>query len=139
MRNHDEFLKLVARYNDECNLVCHSSSLEELEDRYTNSDSTLAEIINFVEMNCSPEELEAMIRDVDALVIKTWLRFGGIPNWDDSYIVKDQYPIYENYFQRYGCFGIDCIVSWDDTNIVVTDGSTTQMVPRPDVLMRPIS
>jgi hypothetical protein len=135
MRNNEEFLKLTARYKEECKITCQSTNLEEVENNYTNADSTLHEMIDFAEANSTPDELENNLRGIDVLSTKTWIMCGGIPNWDDSFDAVEQYDTYENYFQRYGCFGVDCLVSWDENNIVVNDGFVTQMVTRPDVLM----
>ena len=128
--------KLLEQYSEEWQSVVSSQTLEQLEESYTNSESTREEIMNLVFTTIDDEQEQGQyFSTFGELETHLWENVGEIPIFDEVFDIYESFDEYESYYQRYGCMTPEFIVSWDTENVLFTDGEVIEIVARPDVLM----
>lgn len=122
--------------NDWANVV-GSESLEQLQDAYTNSESSREELFTWVFQSLDDEDAQAdYFEIIGKTETKLWEDVGEIPIFDTEFDVYESFDEYEGYYQRYGCMTPEFVISWDGQNILFDDGDgNIEIVARPDVLM----
>jgi len=133
----NDFKQLLETYSSEWEQCLSCESLEQLQDAYTNLESTREEVLTWVfdNMQTSEEQSEyfSTFGSIESSLIEN---SSGIPIFDESFDIYESFDEYESYYQRYGCLTPEFVVSWDTENILFDDGdSNIEIVPRPDVLM----
>jgi len=133
----NDFKKLIETYIEDWTAVSSAQSLEQLQDAYTNSESSKEEILNWIFENVSDEEEQgqyfATFGDTEDFLFQN---IGIIPMFDPEFDPDASFEEYEGYYQRYGCMTPEYLVSWDNQNILFDDGEgNIEIVARPDVLM----
>ena len=132
----NNFKKLLEQYSEEWQSVVSSQTLEQLEESYTNSESTREEIMNLVFTTIDDEQEQGQyFSTFGELETNLWENVGEIPIFDEVFDIYESFDEYESYYQRYGCMTPEFIVSWDTENVLFTDGEVIEIVARPDVLM----
>lgn len=132
----NNFKKLLEQYSEEWQSVVSSQTLEQLEESYTNSESTREEIMNLVFTTIDDEQEQGQyFSTFGELETHLWENVGEIPIFDEAFDIYDSFDEYESYYQRYGCMTPEFIVSWDSENVLFTDGEVIEIIARPDVLM----
>lgn len=132
----NNFKKLLEQYSEEWQSVVSSQTLEQLEESYTNSESTREEILNLVFTTIDDEQEQGQyFSTFGELETHLWENVGEIPIFDETFDIYESFDEYESYYQRYGCMTPEFIVSWDSENVLFTDGEVIEIVARPDVLM----
>lgn len=132
----NNFKKLLEQYSEEWQSVVSSQTLEQLEESYTNSESTREEIMNLVFTTIDDEQEQGQyFSTFGELETHLWENVGEIPIFDEVFDIYESFDEYESYYQRYGCMTPEFIVSWDTENVLFTDGEVIEIVARPDVLM----
>ena len=132
----NNFKKLLEQYSEEWQSVVSSQTLEQLEESYTNSESTREEIMNLVFTTIDDEQEQGQYFSTFCeLETHLWENVGEIPIFDEVFDIYESFDEYESYYQRYGCMTPEFIVSWDTENVLFTDGEVIEIVARPDVLM----
>ena len=132
----NNFKKLLEQYSEEWQSVVSSQTLEQLEESYTNSESTREEIMNLVFTTIDDEQEQGQyFSTFGELETHLWENVGEIPIFDEVFDIYESFDEYESYYQRYGCMTPEFIVSWDTENVLFTDGEVIEIVDRPDVLM----
>ena len=132
----NNFKKLLEQYSEEWQSVVSSQTLEQLEESYTNSESTREEIMNLVFTTIDDEQDQGQyFSTFGELETNLWENVGEIPIFDEVFDIYESFDEYESYYQRYGCMTPEFIVSWDTENVLFTDGEVIEIVARPDVLM----
>lgn len=131
------FKQLIQSYSDEWEQVLGAESLEQLQDRYTNFESTRDEILTWVFENIESEEEQSDYFNTFGSVESEMIDDStGVPVFDTSFDIYESFDEYESYYQRYGCLTPEFVVSWDEQNILFDDGDgNIEIVARPDVLM----
>ena len=133
----NNFKELLERFSDEWDSVLGSETLEQLEDAYTNVESSREEILNWVFDNIESDEERndyfSTFGDFESSLME---ESGGVPIFDLEFSIEDSFDEYEGYYQRYGCMTTDYVISWDGENILFEDDDgVVEMIKRPDVLM----
>lgn len=132
----NNFKKLLEQYSEEWQSVVSSQTLEQLEESYTNSESTREEIMNLVFTTIDDEQEQGQyFSTFGELETHLWENVGEIPIFDETFDIYESFDEYESYYQRYGCMTPEFIVSWDSENVLFTDGEVIEIIARPDVLM----
>ena len=132
----NNFKKLLEQYSEEWQSVVSSQTLEQLEESYTNSESTREEIMNLVFTTIDDEQEQGQyFSTFGELETNLWENVGEIPIFDEVFDIYESFDEYESYYQRYGCMTPEFIVSWDTEHVLFTDGEVIEIVARPDVLM----
>jgi hypothetical protein len=134
----NDFNKMLDSYSSEWEQCLNTQTLEQLQDSYTNVESTREEILNWVFDNIKSDEEQSeyfvTFGQMESALID---ESNGIPVFDDSFDIYESFDEYESYYQRYGCLTPEFVVSWDTENILFDDGDgNIEIVARPDVLMR---
>lgn len=134
----NDFNKMLDSYSSEWEQCLNAQTLEQLQDSYTNVESTREEILNWVFDNIKSDEEQSeyfvTFGQMESALID---ESNGIPVFDDSFDIYESFDEYESYYQRYGCLTPEFVVSWDTENILFDDGDgNIEIVARPDVLMR---
>jgi len=131
------FKSLLETFQKDWSNVVGAESLEQLQDAYTNSESSREELFTWVFESLQDEDNQAEYFDlIGKTETKLWKDVGEIPIFDDEFDVYDSFDEYEGYYQRYGCMTPEFVISWDTENILFDDGdSNIEIVARPDVLM----
>lgn len=134
----NDFNKMLNSYSSEWEQCLNTQTLEQLQDSYTNVESTREEILNWVFDNIKSDEEQSeyfvTFGQMESALID---ESNGIPVFDDSFDIYESFDEYESYYQRYGCLTPEFVVSWDTENILFDDGDgNIEIVARPDVLMR---
>ena len=134
----NDFNKMLDSYSSEWEQCLNTQTLEQLQDSYTNVESTREEILNWVFDNIKSDEEQSeyfvTFGQMESALID---ESNGIPIFDDSFDIYESFDEYESYYQRYGCLTPEFVVSWDTENILFDDGDgNIEIVARPDVLMR---
>lgn len=130
---------LIEEYIQELIKCGQATSLEQLQEAYTNVSSTRDELYEYMaEMYSDDEEqfhLElANLMDKET---ETTVKY-PFPIFDEELDEVALFEDYTTYFQRYGCMEVDNILSWDENNILFHDleSDLVEIIQRPDVLMR---
>ena len=133
----NNFKNLLDSYSSEWKSVSESETLEQLQDSYTNFESTREEILNWVFDNVNQEEEQSEYFTTFGQIESSLVDGSdGIPIFDQSFDIYESFEEYESYYQRYGCLTPEFVVSWDTENIVFDDGEGhLETVPPPDVVM----
>lgn len=132
----NNFKKLLEQYSEEWKSVVSAQTLEQLEESYTNVESTRDEIMNLVFSTIDDEQEQGQyFSTFGELETSLWENVGEIPIFDETFDIYESFDEYESYYQRYGCMTPEFIVSWDSENVLFTDGEVVEIVARPDVLM----
>jgi hypothetical protein len=134
----NDFNKMLDSYSSEWEQCLNTQTLEQLQDSYTNVESTREEILNWVFDNIKSDEEQSeyfvTFGQMESALID---ESNSIPVFDDSFDIYESFDEYESYYQRYGCLTPEFVVSWDTENILFDDGDgNIEIVARPDVLMR---
>lgn len=133
----NNFKKLLDQYSAEWENVVAAETLERLEEAYTNSESTRDEIMNWVfEQVETDEERGEYFSTFGKLEDHLWEKVGEVPSFDETFDIYESFDEYETYYQRYGCMTPEFVISWDEENVLFTDGDVVEIVARPDVLMK---
>jgi len=134
----NDFKKLIETYIEDWTAVASAQSLEQLQDAYTNSESSKEEILDWVFENTNDNDEEqgdyfGTLGDTEDFLLQN---IGMIPMFDPTFDPDSSFEEYEGYYQRYGCMSPEYLVSWDTENILFDDGEgNIEIVARPDVLM----
>lgn len=133
----NDFKTLIQSYSDEWENVTTAETLEQLQDAYTNFESTREEILTWVFENIKTEEEQSeYFNTFGSMESEMIENDGGVPIFDQSFDIYESFDEYESYYQRYGCLTPEFVVSWDEQNILFDDGDgNIEIVARPDVLM----
>jgi hypothetical protein len=132
----NDFKKLLETFSEEWENVINTESLEQLQEAYTNSESTREEILTWVFENIQEEEQGEYFTTFGELESTLVDDSNGIPVFDESFDIYESFDEYESYYQRYGCLTPEFVISWDTENILFDDGDgNIEIVARPDVLM----
>lgn len=133
----NEFKKLLSQYQSDWETVTSSETLEQLQDTYTNSESSRDEAINWIFEQVDTEEEQAeYFNTFGQFETEITDNNGSIPIFDESFDIYESFDEFEAYYQRYGCMTPEYVVSWDDTNILFDDTEgNIEIIARPDVLM----
>ena len=132
----NNFTKLLEQYSEEWKSVVSAQTLEQLEESYTNVESTREEIMNLVFTTIDDEQEQGQyFSTFGELETHLWENVGEILIFDETFDIYESFDEYESYYQRYGCMTPEFIVSWDSENVLFTDGEVVEIVARPDVLM----
>ena len=132
----NNFKNLLEQYSEEWQAVVSAKTLEQLEESYTNVESTREELMNLVFTTIDDEQEQGQyFSTFGDLETHLWENVGEIPIFDESFDIYESFDEYESYYQRYGCMTPEFIVSWDSENVLFTDGEVVEIVARPDVLM----
>ena len=132
----NNFKKLLEQYSEEWKSVVSAGTLEQLEESYTNVESTRDEIMNLVFTTIDDEQEQGQYFSAFGdLETHLWENVGEIPIFDETFDIYESFDEYESYYQRYGCMTPEFIVSWDSENVLFTDGEVVEIIARPDVLM----
>jgi hypothetical protein len=134
----NDFNKMLDSYSSEWEQCLNTQTLEQLQDSYTNVESTREEILNWVFDNIKSDEEQSeyfvTFGQMESALID---ESNSIPVFDDSFDIYASFDEYESYYQRYGCLTPEFVVSWDTENILFDDGDgNIEIVARPDILMR---
>jgi hypothetical protein len=134
----NDFNKMLDSYSSEWEQCLNTQTLEQLQDSYTNVESTREEILNWVFDNIKSDEEQSeyfvTFGQMESALID---ESNSIPVFDDSFDIYESFDEYESYYQRYGCLTPEFVVSWDTENILFDDGDgNIEIVARPDILMR---
>ena len=132
-----EFKNLMENFANEWENAINSETLEQLQDRYTNSESSREEILTWIFENINSDEEQGeyfnFFGEMEASLIDD---SDGLPIFDQEFDIYESFDEYEAYYQRYGCLTPEFVISWDTTNILFDDGDgNIEIVSRPDVLM----
>lgn len=133
----NDFKTLIQSYSDEWENVTSAETLEQLQDAYTNFESTREEILTWVFENMETEEEQSEYFNTFGTMESELIdNSNGVPIFDQSFDIYESFDEYESYYQRYGCLTPEFVVSWDEQNILFDDGDgNIEIVARPDVLM----
>ena len=133
----NEFKNLLTQYQSDWETVTSSETLEQLQDTYTNAESSRDEAINWIFEQVDSEEGQADYFNTFGQFETDVIDNGGsIPIFDETFDIYDSFDEYEAYYQRYGCMTPEYVVSWDTTNILFDDTEgNIEIIARPDVLM----
>ena len=133
----NDFKTLIQSYSDEWENVTTAETLEQLQDAYTNFESTREEILTWVFENIKTEEEQSeYFNTFGSMESEMIENDGGVPIFDQSFDIYESFDEYESYYQRYGCLTPEFVVSWDEQNVLFDDGDgNIEIVARPDVLM----
>jgi hypothetical protein len=133
----NNFKTLLENYTSELEQCIGCESLEQLQDAYTNMESSREEILNWVFENVETEEEQSAYFSTFGETESSILDgTSGIPIFDESFDIYESFDEYEAYYQRYGCMSPEFVVSWDTENVLFDDGEgNIEIVARPDVLM----
>lgn len=132
----NNFKKLLEQYSEEWKSVVSAQTLDQLEESYTNVESTRDQIMNLVFSTIDDEQEQGQyFSTFGELETSLWENVGEIPIFDETFDIYESFDEYESYYQRYGCMTPEFIVSWDSENVLFTDGEVVEIVARPDVLM----
>lgn len=133
----NEFKNLLTQYQSDWETVTSSETLEQLQDTYTNAESSRDEAINWIFEQVDSEEEQADYFNTFGQFETDVIDNGGsIPIFDETFDIYDSFDEYEAYYQRYGCMTPEYVVSWDTTNILFDDTEgNIEIIARPDVLM----
>lgn len=134
----NNFKTLIENYTSELERCIVAETLEQLQDAYTNMESSREEIFDWVYQNVETEEEQyAYFSTFGQAEADTLDGTTGIPIFDETFDIYDSFDQYEAYYQRYGCMTPEFVVSWDTENFLFDDGEANiEIVARPDVLMR---
>lgn len=132
-----DFKNFIQSYSDEWEKVTNAQTLEQLQESYTNFESTREEILTWVFENMGTEEEQAEYFNTFGSVESQMIDdSNGVPIFDQSFDIYESFDEYESYYQRYGCLTPEFVVSWDEQNVLFDDGDgNVEIVARPDVLM----
>jgi hypothetical protein len=133
----NDFKILLENFSQEWEDVINSESLEQLQDRYTNSESTREEILTWIFENIKSDEEQqdyfVLFGQLESNLVE---ESNGVPVFDTEFDIYESFDEYEAYYQRYGCLTPEFVISWDTSNILFDDGDgNIEIVSRPDVLM----
>lgn len=140
----NNFKQLLQEYEDSFLEMIKSENLEDLKNKFTLSEDVREKILNWVFENIKEEEeMSEYFSTFGTLEQSLFNKNGDIPAFGQSTFedIETSFNEYESYYQRYGCMTPEFIISWDDNNILFTDGGMTtegdivEIVPRADVLM----
>ena len=133
----NDFNTLIQSYSGEWENVTSAETLEQLQDAYTNFESTREEILTWVFENMETEEEQSeYFTTFGSMESEMVDNSNGIPIFDQSFDIYESFDEYESYYQRYGCLTPEFVVSWDEQNVLFDDGDgNIEIVARPDVLM----
>ena len=133
----NEFKNLLTQYQSDWETVTSSETLEQLQDTYTNAESSRDEAINWIFEQVDSEEEQAEYFNTFGQFETDVIDNGGtIPIFDETFDIYESFDEYEAYYQRYGCMTPEYVVSWDGTNILFDDTEgNIEIIARPDVLM----
>ena len=133
----NEFKNLLTQYQSDWETVTSSETLEQLQDTYTNAESSRDEAINWIFEQVDSEEEQAEYFNTFGQFETDVIDNGGTtPIFDETFDIYESFDEYEAYYQRYGCMTPEYVVSWDGTNILFDDTEgNIEIIARPDVLM----
>ncbi len=136
-----DFDAMLRKFESSFVYVDDSKDLNELRETYSKFEQYKSELIEWVADKFSNEE-ELLVEYSNIIGKKEYdLVVGkGIPVFGEKEISFDDIEkIFDDnvsYFQRYGCLGVDQILSWDDTDVLIEDEiGNLEIVKRPDILM----
>lgn len=136
-----DFETMLRKFESAFVYVDDSKDLNELRETYSKFEQYKSELIEWVADKFSNEE-EMLVEYSNIIGKKEYdLVVGkGIPVFGEKEISFDDIEkIFDDnvsYFQRYGCLGVDQILSWDDTDVLIEDEiGNLEIVKRPDILM----
>lgn len=140
----NNFKELLTQYENKFILMVKSENLEDLKNKFSDSEGVRESAINWVFENIKEEEeMSNYFSALSELEEHLFYNHGDIPAFGTSTFdeIEKSFNDYESYYQRYGCMLPEMIVSWDDQNVLFTDGGQVsgseivEIVPRADVLM----
>ena len=137
----NEFEEMLRKFESSFVYVEDSKNLEELRESYSTFDKIKSELVDWVTSSYGNDD-ELLVeysnkigrKEYDLIVGK------GIPVFGEQEIsfeeIEEIFDENISYFQRYGCLGVDQILSWDDNDVLIEDEiGNLEIVKRPDVLM----
>lgn len=140
----NNFKQLLQEYEDTHRMMVKSADLTELKDKFAALESSREKIVEWVFANIEEEEeINSYFGTFNQFETEMYETQGDVPVFGNTSYedIAKSFTEYESYYQRYGCTVPEFIVSWDDQNILFTDGGYMtgeeifDIVPRADVLM----
>lgn len=130
---------LIEEYIQELIKCGQATSLEQLQEAYTNVSSTRDELYEYMAEMYSDDEEQFQVELANLMdkETETTVKY-PFPIFDEELDEVALFEDYTTYFQRYGCMEVDNILSWDENNILFHDleSDLVEIIQRPDVLMR---
>ena len=131
----NNFEKLLQVYSQKWIEIVGSTTLQEVKERYLTTEDARENALNWVFDNLEEDEQGEYFSKFGQFENKLISEHGDIPIFDSEFSIDESFEQYEAYYQRYGCLTSDFVISWDDTNVLWTDGFTIESIKRPDILM----